>query len=180
MAELTFAEISKLLKYEPETGKLYWLVRPAELFPTKRAASTWNSRYSGKEALISVGRDGYPFGRIYDQQYRAHRVAWFVHTGSWPKNHIDHINGDRTDNRIVNLRDVTRSENQRNQKLDVDNTSGTCGVCWHKQRQKWQARIKINGRSIHLGLFDDIDLAIAARLKASVENGFHPNHGRHG
>ncbi len=179
MAELTFAEISKLLKYDPETGKLFWLPRPVEMFhgggKTSQAhiARTWNTRFADKEAF-KADLHGYLSGRIFRTLYRAHRIGWLLHYGEWPTHQIDHINGDRSDNRMINLRDVAASDNRKNQRLRSDNSSGTFGVDWDKNRQKWSARI---GHK-YLGRFESKDDAIAARARAEVEFGYHPNHGR--
>ena len=87
---------------------------------------------------------------------RAHRLAWALHTGGWPKGEIDHIDGDESNNRIVNLRDVSKSVNQQNKRLPrVDSKSGFIGVCWHKGGGKWSAQITVHGKSIYLGLFSD-------------------------
>ncbi|WP_049732864.1 HNH endonuclease signature motif containing protein [Rhizobium ecuadorense] len=182
MAELTFAEISKLLKYEPETGKLFWLPRPVEMFSdaclggSTTNAKRWNNQFANKEAFLTVDGKGYLCGNIFDRQYGAARVAWLLHSGDWPKDCIDHINGDPKDNRITNLRDVSRLENQRNRKRFSSNKSGVCGVIRDKKR--WKAHITVDGRLRSLGVYDDISDAIAARLRAEKEFGYHPNHGR--
>jgi hypothetical protein len=182
MAELTFAEISKLLKYEPETGKLFWLPRPVEMFAdtglggSSTAAKRWNNRFAGKEAFLVTDGKGYLCGAIFDKQYSAARIAWLLHAGEWPKDCIDHINGNPKDNRITNLRDVSRLENQRNRKRFSTNTSGVCGVIRDKKR--WRAHITADGQLKNLGSFEDINEAIAARLSAEKELGYHPNHGR--
>ncbi len=108
----------------------------------------------------------------------SHRAAWAIYYGEYPKNHIDHINGVRTDNKIINLRDVTRSENQRNMKTHKHNTSGHTGVGFHKKTEKWRANIWKNNKQIHLGLFDDFEGAVAARKSAEKKYNYHPNHGR--
>ena len=177
MAELTFAEISKLLKYDPETGKLYWLERPVEMFPSARVANTWNSRFSGKEAFTAIDARGYVIGNILNKSHSGHRVCWLLHTGRWPEKNIDHINGNRADNRIENLRDVTRSQNQRNQTRRATNKSGFGGVFWDNRSQRWHAKIKIGGKDKYLGSFIDKDEAIAVRIKANQENGYSSRHG---
>lgn len=185
MAELTYAEISKLLKYQPETGKFYWLPRPVEMFKggafrggAEAKAKTWNIRYADKEAFTSKQNCGYVQGGILGRGYLAHRVAWLLVTGAWPIDQIDHINSDRTDNRISNLREVSNLENSKNMSLSKSNKSGVCGVCWNKGQGKWQANIRINGINHNLGLFESFDLAVAARKEAEADGGFHPNHGK--
>ena len=175
-------EIRKLLRYEPDTGKLYWLERKPDMFnaskcSTEAACRRWNTRHAGKEAFISKTKDGYLTGRIFRRDFRAHRVIWAMVNSEWPRE-IDHINGVKDDNRVENLRAVTHIENCKNQKLPKSNTSGHMGVIWHKQTCKWTAQIKINNRQVYLGLFTKKDDAIAARKAAEVKYGFHENHGR--
>jgi len=98
-------------------------------------------------------------------------------TGKWPKKYTDHINHIRDDNRLLNLREATDGENQKNSSQRKDNTSGITGVGIHKQSGKWQARIKLDSKLKHLGLFDDKFEAICSRKSASNKYGFHENHG---
>lgn len=92
---------------------------------------------------------------ISGKRYMAHRLAWLYVYGVWPSKELDHINGIRDDNRIVNLREATRSENCRNRKKPVTNTSGLKGVTWHKAANKWAAQIKDYAQKHkHLGTFD--------------------------
>ena len=137
----------------------------------------WNTRYAGTRAG-KVNGSGYVLIQINGKHYRAHRLAWLASTGSWPCQKIDHINGDKLDNRIINLRDVSTLENNRNMPLLVNNKSGRVGVSWYSARSEWVAHIKVDGRQKILGRFKSKDLAIAARESAERELGFHPNHGR--
>ena len=176
-------KLRKILRYEPDTGKLFWLTRSPNLFEgrdycSERLCASWNARFSGKEALTAIDNHGYMHGCVFSIKVKAHRAAWAVHHGYWPINCIDHLNGDRLDNRIVNLRDATHLENSLNSAMQANNTSGHNGVGWHKQRQKWRARIVLNGEEKHLGLFDSIDDAVAARQKAQIGLGFTERHGR--
>ena len=91
---------------------------------------------------------------------------------------VDHINHDRTDNRIENLRLVNANENGKNQKASVRNKSGVVGVSWKKSKNKWHSQIMVNGKQIHLGFFDNIDEAKKARIDAERKYGFHENHGK--
>lgn len=182
--EMPVQTLRQLLRYEPETGELFWRERPVEMFEAtggrtaSHAAANWNSRYSQKPALFSDNGKGYKHGSIFDQKHFAHRVVWALHFGYWPKGDVDHINGNRADNRIENLRAVTRSENLCNAKRSKRNTSGVTGVFWDKTYSKWDAQIFIRGQRIHLGFFDDFAAAVAARKTAEARYGFHPNHGR--
>ena len=99
-------------------------------------------------------------------------------TGKWPNGEVDHINGIRDDNRWCNLRDVTKSENQRNAKIRKVNTSGFNGVDFHTKHNKWRARIYVDGRSELLGYFSNFFVACCVRKAAEQEHGYHPNHGR--
>ena len=158
--------LRQLLRYEPETGKLFWKERP-EIGPQ------WNATFAGKEALISVDKDGYLNGAVLTKRLRAHRVAWAMHYGRWPDREIDHINGAKNDNRIENLREATRSENSMNIGARRNNRSGYKGVVWNKASKKWQAGASINGKNTYLGLFDNIEDAAAAYERAA-----RPSHGQ--
>ena len=126
----------------------------------------------------SIYSTGYRRIRIRGTRYRAHRLTWLWHHGSWPDGPLDHINGDRLDNRIENLRVVTTQENQKNRKVPCNNSSGVVGVCFHKQHQKWAAQIWIDGKPKHIGHFEDFNEAVAARKAAEIDNNYHENHGR--
>ena len=174
--------LRELMHYECITGKLFWRERDVSLFSdgtysAERARNIWNGRYVGEEAFTAKTSDGYLHGSIFGQMHRTHRVIWAIHHGSWPDGEIDHINHDRTDNRIINLREVTSQENSRNQSIYASNTSGQTGVSWHKRDNKWVAHIFFDGKKRHLGLFTDISDAIAARAAAEIKHGFHKNHG---
>lgn len=112
--------------------------------------------------------------------YPNHRIIWAMHYGVWPTKFLDHINGDPTDNRIENLREVTNQENCKNARIGKNNTSGRVGVSYygHNGWSKWHAYIRGNGKLISLGYFEDFDAAVAAREAAEIEHGYHPNHGR--
>jgi hypothetical protein len=98
-------------------------------------------------------------------------------TGADPDDQIDHVNHRRANNRFKNLRAVSRQENQRNASRRKDNTSGVCGVSWRKDAKKWEAKIRFEGKKIHLGIFKHRFHAIRARKLAEAGYGFHPNHG---
>lgn len=158
--------LRKLLRYEPDTGRLFW-----------REGTRQFSRQSSNGAG-TLDSHGYYQIKISGRIYQVHRVCYAIHHGIWPNNHIDHINGDRTDNKIDNLRDITRSENMKNMKLKSNNSSGFAGVHFDKLNKKWRAQIMVNGRWKHLGRFESIDDAVSARNAAEKEYGYHENHGR--
>ena len=170
--------LCKLLSYDPDTGLLTWKRRPIEMFANKNAFGTWNTRYSGKPAFRTVHSGGYRQGYIFNKKHLTHRIAYAIYHGTWPTDQIDHINGDKLDNRVANLRDVTHMENQRNTVIPINNTSGYIGVILMRGSGKWRSVIRVSGKKIHLGVFTDIKDAIAARAAAEVKYGFHANHGR--
>lgn len=174
--------LRQLLRYEPETGKLFWKERGPGWFQNGRHsaehnAGVWNARYANGEAFLSPSADGYYRGAIFNVFYRSHRIIWKMVTGTDPIE-IDHINGIRTDNRWVNLRSVEGSVNMKNSQTYATNSSGRVGVGWFKARNKWRAQIFVAGRARHLGFFDSFDDAVAARVSAEIEHGYHENHGR--
>jgi hypothetical protein len=150
--ELTQARLKELLHYNPDTGVFTWLASP-------------RGGWAGKTA--GYASNGYRRLRINERQYLAHCLAWLYMTGSWPSKQIDHINADRSDNRISNLRLATRSQNGANARRRVDNTSGAKGVSWHRITGKWSASLAVNGRQYHLGLFDSTAEASAAYAAAA-------------
>ena len=173
--------LRKLLRYEAG-GKLFWRARTPDMFAdgnytAERSCNNWNARLAGKEAFAS-DCSGYRHGAIFCRPLYAHRVIWAMETGAWPEFEIDHINGVRDDNRIENLRGVTRQDNGKNMKMPCTNTSGHMGVYWDNARGKWVAYIKVRRVKIHLGYFSDKSDAIDARKSAEIEHGFHENHGR--
>ena len=141
----------------------------------------WNVRGHG----ITVGREagcinkeGYRVMGIQGKRFYAHRLAWLWVYGKFPSKEIDHINGNRLDNRIPNLRDVTKQENRKNQKIHKKNTSGVMGVYWSKDRKIWRVKISCNKKQLHIGCYKEFDDAVEARKEAERKYGFHPNHGR--
>jgi hypothetical protein len=105
-------------------------------------------------------------------------MAWLLQTGLWPSGDIDHINGDRSDNRWVNLRDVSKSKNARNAKQNSRNKSGFNGVSWCHHKKRWIAHIGLLGRFVVLGRFLTKEEAIKARRAADIEHEFSPRHGQ--
>jgi|688.fasta_scaffold311317_2 hypothetical protein len=171
-------ELRKLLRYEPETGFLYWLPRPVSMFTCKCSQHRWNMRFAGQQALTAKMEAGYLKGTILNRQILAHRAVWAFVNGEWPQHQIDHIDGNRENNRIENLRDVPEVLNHRNIARKRKTTAPYNGVTQDKRTGRWVARIHYDGLSRHVGVFDTLYEAIRARRVAEAENGFHANHGR--
>jgi len=171
--------LRQLLRYEPEAGELFWKERPADMFASEAQQRQWNRRYAGRRAFCTVyGPKGYLQGCIADTMYMAHRVVYAFHVCDPGDLEIDHINGDRTDNRIENLRAVSPAENARNMRIRKDNKSGAHGVSWVGRYKRWVATINANGKHLYVGHFTDLDKAVSARKRAEAKFGYHENHGR--
>lgn len=168
-------ELRQLLDYDPEAGVLVWRERPLEMFRRRGDWKRWNTCFAGRTAGARGGY-GYIAFQVFGQHFLAHRVAWAIAHGAWPEGDIDHINGDGTDNRIVNLRSVSHAVNLRNMRRPSHNTSGVVGVYQHPNG-KFRALIGSKKNRVHLGYFDAIEDAIAARKTAEARMGYHKNHG---
>lgn len=172
---ITLERLRYLLRYDPKTGRFYWNPRPASDFSSHRLFLAFNARFAGNEAG-SIALHGYIQIKLDGRDYTAHRLAWFYWYGQWPSLTIDHEDGNRSNNRLGNLRDVPHGENQKNMKMPSNNTSGVVGVTFCAG--KWMAQIQHRGKHIYLGRHSSFDAAVKARRKAEIELGFHPNHGR--
>jgi hypothetical protein len=153
---LTAAEVRRLLRYEPDTGTFFWRV------DTRNTAA-------GDIAGSRQSR-GYWHIKINRHLYMAHRLAWLYVTGEWPVGHIDHINGNRSDNRFANLRIATNSENAWNSRIRVNNACGYKGVHYKRRLNKFVAQNNVSGRVHHLGVFKTAAEAHAAYRKAAEEH----------
>lgn len=152
---ITAEEARQLFHYNPETGDLTWKVS--------------RGRIASGRIVRTRHNHGYYSVRINRGQYLVHRVIWLIVHGRWPTEHIDHANGVRTDNRLCNLREATRSENQWNQAISRRNKSGFKGVFWAKHANKWEARVEVSGKRQYLGRYDTREEAHAAYCKAAKE-----------
>jgi hypothetical protein len=176
-------DLNRLIEYNPSTGLFTWKKRtaldctPRDGRASEAIAASFNNQFAGKPAITGKTSHGYIAGRINGFRVYAHRLAWALHNGKWPDGEVDHINGSTTDNRIENLRDVSRSSNLRNARLPSSNTSGHIGVNRSPNNKKWCANIMVNRKKIHLGTFDRIEDAIKARQDASSQNEFTHRHG---
>jgi len=154
-AGITPERLRALLAYDPETGHFTWRVPLSRrIRPGDRAG---------------YANDGYLLVRIDRRNYRGHRLAWLYTFGEWPNGDLDHINCDRADNRISNLREATRSQNQANMRRPRHNTSGFKGASFHQRKGKWQAIIQKDGKTLYLGLFPTAADAHAAYCAAAQE-----------
>lgn len=132
---------------------------------------------AGTIAGTAISQNGYHRVGIDQQDFYVHQVIWLVATGNWPKFELDHKNGCRTDNRIANLREVTRIHNSQNRKVArAGSKSGLIGATWNRRRRKWKSEISVDGRRVHLGSFASADEAHAAYLKAkaNLHEGYAP------
>lgn len=136
-----YYEAAKLIGYERETGRLYWL------------DDERNQRNLRGTSAGSKYQDGYTYIRFRGKTLCAHRVAWVIEHGVLPEQQIDHINMDRSDNRTYNLRLATYAANNQNRKAQSNNTSGFKGVTLHKASGKYQAKIRANKKTRSLGYF---------------------------
>jgi hypothetical protein len=163
---LPLAGLEDVLRYEPDTGKFFWTV------------VRWRKIRVGDPAGF-ISHSGYLEIRYNYQNYRAHRIAWYLHTGKDPKTlQIDHINGRRSDNRIKNLRLATPGQNARNMRKREGTTSTYKGVSWHKKGSKWQAQIRLDGRNIYLGYYNSqLEAHLAYCKAAAVLHGEFANFG---
>jgi len=148
--------LNSLLRYESDTGLIYWIAKGKGKIKKKAAGTMLQSGYLG----ICIG----------PKRWQAHRLAWALHHGLWPKEQIDHINGNRTDNRICNLREATNAQNGKNLGVSKSNKSGVKGVSWEKYTGRWKASIRVNGLSISIGRFDTIEQAAFARQQAEQKH----------
>lgn len=128
--------------------------------------------------LGSDNSSGHLKTQIGTKQYVLHRLAWLYEQGEWPVGIIDHIDHNRKNNAIENLRDVSIKENSKNQRIGKNNKSGVTGVFWNAGKNKWQACIKVDGKNKHLGYFVNIEDAVGVRRTANKTYGFHKNHGK--
>ena len=152
--ELSQSRLRSLLHYDPSTGVF-----------TRRVST--NNRVKPGDIAGSKDMAGYSKIMVNNKLYKAHRLAWFYVHGAWPCRELDHINGDRSDNRLCNLREATSAENKQNIKARADNKVGYLGVSPY--RSKYQARIRVDGTQIYLGNFDTPEQAHQAYLAAKAK-----------
>jgi hypothetical protein len=150
---ITAERLRDILHYNVGTGTFTWLVDRG----SAKAGDT--AGYLEKRGYLGISVDG--------TNYRAHQLAWIYQTGTSPPARIDHINGNPADNRWVNLRAATASQNRANARLPLNSSSGFKGVSWSKHAKKWQAQITVRGRIRHLGYFSSPEAAHVAYFSAA-------------
>lgn len=164
---LEYREALKLFRYDYETGVLYWRRRNSNRVPKTLEAGTQRKS------------SGYLYVQVHGRFYPVHRVVMLMCYGFYGEGlEVDHINHVRNDNRLVNLRFVTRSENMRNGSISSNNTTGVTGVYFLKDRKKYMAQIGVNRKLMFLGYFETLEEAAAARAEANLKFKFNNNHGK--
>ena len=156
-----------------------------ELFEYRDGALFWKHRTISKNRKLKKGgrqvatKDAYGYIKVCVNYkcYLAHRLIWLMHYGEVPEC-LDHINGNKADNRIENLRPATKYQNILNSQRRSDNTSGVKGVCWNARKRKWFARIHVDKKHISLGYYDDLELADLVVQEA--RNKYHKEFANHG
>ena len=156
-SKVTHSELLDKLDYNPDTGEFIW-------------KNPTNQSLIGKVAGCKAG--GYTVITIGSIRYYSHRLAWLYVYKEWPKQMIDHINRNKSDNRISNLREANYVVNAQNQKKPKNNTSGHKGVSWVRKDLRWVVSIQVNKKYVYLGYFIDLEQAIKARKDAEVKYGF--------
>jgi len=166
--KFTQEELLCALDYDPESG----------LLTRKISSSNGRWKVGQKVGGTCTSREGYSRVTVCvnSKIARAHQVIWMMVEGYWP-NQVDHINGDATDNRWANLREVDRLGNARNMKMAKNNTTGITGVYWSKLSLQWLSSIGLDGKNVHLYCGPDFFEACCARKSAERRLGFHENHG---
>ena len=166
------AEVARCVSYNPETGEF-----------RHRVDQGRGGRFKAGSLIAASPNKthGYPVLWVGDRHHLAHRVAWFLSTGEWPTQNIDHIDHDKTNNRFANLRLVSHEQNMRNTTLYKSNDTGVAGVCRSgPKKNKWRVTVNSGGQQIYLGEYKDFFEAVAVRKSAMINHGYHENHGKPG
>ena len=165
---ITQTELKELFLYCPATG-----------YFTRIGNIRGRAKLGDRVGVMT--ENGYISIIIKRRKYMAHRLAWLYINGELPKYEIDHINHNRSDNSINNLREVEKSENLKNKRLCKNNKTGQMGVYWRANRNCWIANIYVNSKLIYLGSSKFFDDVVKLRKEAEKKYGFHKNHGvKHG
>lgn len=166
MKDLSHEELAELFDYDALTGTLISKVNRRRAVKGKICGNTCKSA------------QGYFKLKIDKKMYKTHQVIFCLVHGYWADNDIHHIDGNKTNNRIENLQEISKDNHTKHhfkQKLNphaLDKANGVVGVTWHKVKLKWEARIKVNGKSIYLGAFANFDDAVKVRKLKESSMGF--------
>lgn len=165
-ADLTQEMINEYLSYDDVTGHLTWIKKPSKKV------------HKGKRAGYDL-KTGYRAITLFGGSYQEHHLIWFINYGYWPKE-IDHINHNKSDNSLDNLREVSHAENARNMKQLSDTITGEQGIYYDRRKDRYVATIRSNGKVIYSKTAkpEDIDDLIKQREAKLIELGFHSNHGK--
>ena len=159
MSTLTHQELIESLFYNQETGIFTWKI------------STDKTEIGEQAGYLR--KDGYRYIQVNCKQYLAHRLAWFYIYKEWPPEDIDHINRNRADNRLENLRPSNRRLNAKNRSTYKNNTTGESGVYYMAGKYRWRAIITVDGKTVSLGCFPCKYSATKARKLAEERLGFY-------
>lgn len=173
--KITVELVKSLLNYCPMNGTFHWKERTSEHIKKPSSLKSWNTRYAG-QPITTIDGKGYLHCTIFGKQYRAHRLAWLIVHGHWP-DFIDHKDGNRLNNRLDNLANVTVQQNHMNLSIARNNTSGVTGVYFNAKNKRWCAQMKFNGKTYHLGSATEKSEAIALRKAEEERLGFSKRHG---
>lgn len=183
-SNISVESLNKMVDYDRNTGLMTWKVAPPDIFEAKGNKTklgmciTWNKITNGGPAFNRDSGNGYLMGTLLGKNYKAHRVAYAIHTGDWPEGEVDHIDGDRRNNKPENLRDVSKSVNQRNCAVSANNTSGVTGVSYSSRDKMWLSQITRPDGTLSVCRFIEKKDAINAQMKERTKFGYHKNHGR--
>ena len=169
--------LNECFDYHEMSGKVFWKIRPRDHFRTERGFKTFNSQKSGKE-VGTVNNCGYSQVGLNKNIILIHRLVFMLKGFELKaKDHIDHINHNREDNRFSNLRVVSQKENNKNLTMRKSNTSGVMGVYYCSKDSLWYPRIQVEYQNLHLGATKDFFEACCRRKSAELKYNFHKNHG---
>lgn len=155
---LSFSDADNALSYDADNGLFKWKIKPSRAVNAGDEAG-WVCRIHGYRKIRLKGRD-----------WHANKIAILLTTGKWPSSEVDHINGIRSDDRLVNLRVASHSENIQNSKTRSDNVSGLKGANLDKRSGRYKATITVNGKRIHLGTFGSAMAAHMAYCEAAQQH----------
>lgn len=161
-ADFSVARLRDLVHYDPKTGVFTLRVGVSHI---RKAGCRIDVARHGERS------SGYKAVNLFGRRFLAHRMAWAIHFGEWPSHPVDHINGDRSDNRIANLRRATNATNAQNQRVHhTRSKTGVMGV--HVDKGRYRAQITVNRSTVHIGTFNTAEEAHAAYLEAKRK--YHP------